>query len=79
MPVLEDVLYGSLQFYDAIAAPNAVNFTANVNDATSIFGPNSVAGNPSTMGNNAAAFVTYTNWEQQVLNIPPGCQVTPVS
>ena len=73
----EDVLYGSIQFYDAIAAPNVVNFTATVNDPTSVFGPNSIVGNPATTGANAQAFVTYTNWEGQVLNIPPGCVVTP--
>ncbi|MBZ5618408.1 MAG: SBBP repeat-containing protein [Acidobacteriia bacterium] len=77
-PATEDVLYGAIQFYDAIATPTAVNFTANINDPTSVFGPNSVITDPNTMGANAHAFITYTNWEQQVLNIPPGCTVTPL-
>ncbi len=68
----EDVIYGAVQFYDAIAQPTAINFTATVNNFNSLTGPN------GQTGLNAKAFVNYTNWEGQPLNVPPGCIVTPV-
>jgi hypothetical protein len=67
----EDVVYGAIQFFDAIASPTVVNFTATVNDATSITAPNGLT------GVNAKAVINYSNWESQVLNIPPGCIITP--
>ncbi len=71
----EDVLYGAIQFYDAIASPTVVNFTATVNSFSSVTGPNGTSNTATS--NNARAVVTYTNWEGQVLNIPPGCTITP--
>lgn len=68
----EDVLYGAIQFFDAIASPTVVNFTATVNSFSSITGPN------GQTGLNAKAVINYSNWESQVLNIPPGCTITPV-
>lgn len=68
----EDVIYGAIQFFDAIATPTVVNFTAIVNNFNSITGPN------GQTGLNAKAFINYSNWQGQVLNIPPGCVVTPV-
>jgi len=76
-PATEDVLYAAIQFYDAIASPTVVNFTATLNSVASITGPNSLSTDPTTMGLNAKAFITYTNEEGQVLNIPPGCTIQP--
>ena len=67
----EDLVYGAIQFYDAIATPTVVNFTATVNNFNSITGPN------GQTGVNAKAVINYTNWEGQALNIPPGCTITP--
>ena len=73
----ESVLFGALQFYDAIAFPStAINFTANVNDVTSITAPNGITGGPT--GLNAKATINYFNWEGQPVNIPPGCLVLPL-
>jgi len=71
----EDVIYGALQFYDAIASQPVVNFTATVNNVGSIIGPN---GPGATTGPGASAQIIYSNWQQQLINIPPGCTVTPV-
>jgi hypothetical protein len=68
----EDIVYGAIQYFDAIASPTVVNFTATVNNFSTV-----TASNGQT-GVNAKAVITYTNWEGQVLNIPPGCTVTPV-
>jgi Beta-propeller repeat len=68
----EDVIYGALQFFDAIATPTVVNFTATVNSFSSITGPN------GQTGANAKAIVSYSDWQGQLLNIPPGCVVTPI-
>jgi len=67
----EDVIYGALQFYDAIATPTVVNFTATINSFSSITAPD------GQTGANAKAVINYTNWEGQQLNIPPGCTITP--
>jgi hypothetical protein len=73
----EDVLFGAIQFYDAIAVPStAINFTANVNDVTSILAPNGTTGGTTGLG--AKAIVSYINWEGQPLNIPPGCIILPL-
>jgi len=69
----EDVLFGAVQFFDAIATPTtAISFTATVNSFPSV-----TAFNGST-GANAKAIMSYQNWEGQILNVPPGCIVTPV-
>ncbi len=57
----EDVIYGAIQFYDAIATPEVLNFTQTVNLNGII---------------PAAKLVNFTNWEQQPINVPPGCVVT---
>jgi len=67
----EDVLYGAIQFYDAIASPTVVNFTATVNSFSSITAFN------GQQGANAKAIINYSNWQGQQLNLPPGCTVTP--
>jgi len=67
----EDVLFGVLQFFDAIASPTAINFTATVNSFNSITAPN------GQTGANAKVIVNYTDWQGQPLNIPPGCTITP--
>jgi hypothetical protein len=72
----EDVIYGAMQFYDAIATPSALNFTATVNSLPSITAPNGQTGGPTGLA--AQAIVNYSNWESQVLNIPPGCTISPV-
>jgi hypothetical protein len=71
----EDVIYGAMQFFDAIASPSVINFTARVNDLTSITAPNGTTGGAT--GLNAKAFVNYINWQGQPLNIPPGCSIIP--
>ena len=77
----EDVIYGALQFFDAIATVDGnqplsvLNFTATVNNVNSIIGPN---GPGATTGQNASAQIIYINWQGQQINIPPGCTVTPI-
>ena len=67
----EDVIFGAIQFYDAIASPTAINFTATVNSFPSITGPNGLT------GANAKAIVNYTNWAGELVNVPPGCIISP--
>jgi len=67
----EDVIYGAVQFFDAIATPTVVNFTATVNNFSSITAPDGLTGSA------AVATINYSNWQALPLNIPPGCIVTP--
>jgi hypothetical protein len=74
----EDVLYGAIQFYDAIAAPSVINFTATVNQVASITSPDGTTGAVGTPAVPLAkAFINFTNWQGQPLNIAPGCVITP--
>jgi len=73
----EDVLFGAIQFYDAIASLTAVNFEATVASTPSSTTFNSIIGPNGLTGANAKQFIQYTDWQGDLLNIPPGCTITP--
>ena len=72
------MLYSAIQFYDAIASPSTIDFTATVNSVPSITAPDGTTGAVGTPPvPSAKAFINFVNWQGQPLNIPPGCVVTP--
>ena len=66
----EDIVFGALQFYDAIASTAIVNFTAAVNNFDSIKAPN------LQTSVNASLVVSYSNW-QGLPDLPLAPQVPP--